>query len=468
LAKPYKKVFLRSILSNKPTIINQIRMENSNKKGLSRRHFLGTAAIGMAGVALFSPLGACKPKVVAAGTDLKLGFIGMGQQSMFLLSGFLQIPGVQVVAGCDVYGIKRKRFEKKVKAFYEKAGKQAEVQTYEKFEELLARTDIDAVVIAVPDHSHARIAIAACKAGKDVYLEKPMTFTIKEGQELRKTVRETNRVFGLGSQQRSSPEFQHAVKLVQDGAIGKITKVNAYVGAPPKPYDLPEETIPADLNWDLWLGSLPTPIHYNAQLDPPITIEPEQNEQFWGGWRWYKEMGGGFTTDWGAHMFDIAQWGLGMDRNGPVEISPIGDGTEYMQFKYASGTIMTSEPFNDEKMKGVKFWGENGWIEVSRGYFKGSDPKFDLPASATANDGPYETRIPHQLNFVEAVRSRKDPVVPVEIGHSSCTVCNLGNIACELKRTIKWDPATETFIDDADGAATKLLHYEYRAGYTLG
>ena len=443
-------------------------MENQNKKGLSRRHFLGTAAIGMAGVALFSPLGGCKPKVVAvAGNDLKLGFIGMGQQSMYLLSGFLQIPGVEVVAGCDVYGVKRQRFEKRVKDFYEKAGKKADIQTYEKFEDLISRADINAVVIAVPDHSHARIAIAALKAGKDVYLEKPMTFTIKEGQELRKAVRENNRIFGLGSQQRSSAEFQHAVKLVQDGAIGKITKVNAYVGAPPKPYDLPEETIPADLNWDLWLGSLPTPIHYNAQLDPPITIEPEQNEQFWGGWRWYKEMGGGFTTDWGAHMFDIAQWGLGMDKSGPVEISPIGDGTEYMSFKYANGTVMTSEPFNDEKMKGVKFWGETGWIEVSRGYFKASDPKFDLPAEATKADGPYETRIPHQLNFVEAVKNRVDPVVPVEIGHSSCTVCNLGNIACELKRTIKWDPATETFVDDADGAATKLMHYEYRAGYKL-
>jgi len=442
-------------------------MENQQKKGVSRRQFLGTAAIGMAGVALFSPLGSCKPKAVATSTDIKLGFIGMGQQAMFLLNGFMQIPGVEVVAGCDVYGVKRQRFEKRVKAFYEKAGKKAEVQTYEKFEELLARPDINAVVIAVPDHSHARIAIAALKAGKDVYLEKPMTFTIKEGQELKKVVRENNRIFGLGSQQRSSAEFQHAVKLVQEGAIGKITKVNAYVGAPPKPYDLPEETLPADLNWDLWLGSLPNPIHYNSQLNPPITIEPEQNEQFWGGWRWYKEMGGGFTTDWGAHMFDIAQWGLGMDKNGPVEISPIGDGTEFMQFKYANGVVMSSEPFNEEKMKGVKFWGENGWIEVSRGYFKASDSKFDLPESATKTDGPYETRIPHQINFIEAVRDRKDPVVSVEIGHSSCTVCTLGNIACELKRTVKWDPVNEVFVDDLDGAATKLMHYEYRAGYTL-
>lgn len=434
------------------------------KKGISRRHFLGSSLAGMAGIFVLPRIASAVGTIPA---DLKFGFIGMGQQSMFLLSGFLQIPGVQVVAGCDVYGIKRKRFEKRVKAFYTKAGKEATVQTYEKFEDLLARPDINAVVIAVPDHSHARIAIAALKAGKDVYLEKPMTFTIKEGQELKKVVRETKRVFGLGSQQRSSAEFQHAVKLVQDGALGKITKVNAYVGAPPKPYDLPEEPIPSDLNWDLWLGSLPQFIHFNNQLDPPITVDPDQNEKLWGAWRWYKEMGGGFTTDWGAHMFDIVQWGLGMDKNGPVEASPIGDGTEYMSFKYADGVVMTSEPFDAKKTKGVKFWGEKGWIEVARGYFKSSDEKLALPASATKVEGPYETRIPHQLNFVESVRSRKDPVVPVEIGHSSCTVCNLGNIACALKRTVKWNPATETFIDDTDGAATKLMHYEYRKGYKL-
>jgi predicted dehydrogenase len=386
---------------------------------------------------------------------------------MFLLNGFMQVPGVKAVAGCDVYGIKRKRFEKRVSEFYAKAGNETAVETYEKFEELLARTDINAVVIAVPDHSHARIAIAACRAGKDVYLEKPMTFTIKEGQELVKVVRENNRILGIGSQQRSSPEFQHAVKLVQEGAIGKITKVNAYVGAPPKPYDLPEEPLPSDLNWDLWLGSLPMPIHFNNELNPPISLDPPEDEKIWGAWRWYKEMGGGFTTDWGAHMFDIAQWGLGMDRSGPVEISPIGDGTEYMSFKYATGVIMTSEPFDEKLTKGVKFWGETGWIEVSRGYFKASDEKFNPPATATANDGPYETRIPHQVDFIEAVKSRKDPVVPVETGHSSCTVCTLGNIACELKRTIKWNPETETFTDDTDGAAAKLLHYEYRAGYKL-
>jgi predicted dehydrogenase len=435
------------------------------KKGWSRRHFLGATAMGMAGLAVLPGISGCTQ--VAADTDLKLGFIGLGRQGMFLLNGFLQIPGVKAVAACDVYGIKRKRFEKRVNAFYAKAGKEVKVETYEKYGDLLKREDINAVVIAVPDHSHAYIAIAALKAGKDVYLEKPMTFTIKEGQELKKVVRETGRIFGLGSQQRSDPNFQHAVHLAQSGAIGKITKVNAFVGAPPKPYDLPEEPLPADLNWDLWLGPLPATIHFNKELNPPITLDPEVNEKSWGGWRWYKEMGGGFTTDWGAHMFDIAQWGLGMDKNGPVEISPIGDGSLYMSWTYANGVVMTSEPFDEKQTKGVKFIGESGWIEVSRGYFNASDPKLFPEVKEKAADGPYETKIPHQVNFVEAVKGRKDPIVPVEIGHSSCTVCTLGNIACDLKRTIKWNPATETFVDDTDGEATKKLHYQYREGWKL-
>jgi len=436
------------------------------KKQWSRRQFINLTIGSAAGIAVLPHLTSCKSGA-AASEGIRLGFIGLGRQAMFLLNGFMQVEGVVAVAGCDVYGVKRTRFEKRVAEFYSKAGKKTEVQTYEKFEDLLARTDINAVVIAVPDHSHARIAIAACKAGKDVYLEKPMTFTGYEGQELKKVVRESNIILGIGSQQRSSPEFQHAVKLVQDGALGNITKVNAYVGAPPKPYDLPEEPVPSDLNWDMWLGSLPMPIHFNSELNPPISLDPPEDEKIWGGWRWYKEMGGGFTTDWGAHMFDIAQWGLGMDKSGPVEISPIGDGTEFIQWKYANGVIMTSEPFDEKLTKGVKFRGDKGWIEVSRGYFNASDPAFNPPASATASDGPYETRIPHQVNFIEAVKSRRDPVVPVEIGHSSCTVCTLGNIACELGKTIKWNPETETFIDDTDGAAARLLHYEYRAGYKL-
>ena len=440
------------------------------RKRLSRRQFLGTSALGMAGILILPAVGCGRAKTVAKENPnlIRLGFIGLGRQAMFLMDGFIQIPDVEVIAGCDVYAIKRTRFENRVADFYKKAGKEMKPVTYEKFEELIKRDDIDAVVIAVPDHSHARIAIAALRAGKDVYLEKPMTLTIFEGQQLKKVVRETGRILGVGSQQRSDATFQHAVKLVQDGALGKISKVNAYVGAPPTPYNLPEEPIPAGLNWDLWLGSLPATIHFNNQLNPPISLDPPKDEEIWGAWRWYKEMGGGFTTDWGAHMFDIAQWGLGMDKNGPVEISPIGDGSEFISWKYANGVIMTSETFDEKKTKGVKFFGENGWIEVSRGYFNASDPKFNPSTPAAgANDGPYETRIPHQVNFIESVRKRVDPVASVDIGHSSCTVCTLGNIAVELKKTIKWDPATETFVDDKDGAAAKLLHYTYREPWKL-
>ncbi|MHA7112083.1 Gfo/Idh/MocA family protein [Sunxiuqinia elliptica] len=442
-------------------------MKKQSRKELSRRRFLGTAAIGMAGITLLPSLSSCSsPK--KTDDKIRLGFIGMGRQAMFLLNGFIQIPGVRVIAGCDVYGRKRQRFENRVNEFYSKNNVQVEVKTYEKYQDLLQRDDIDAVVIAVPDHAHAMIAIAACKAGKDVYLEKPMTFTIKEGQELRRVVRENDRILAIGSQQRSDPNFQHAIKMVHTGRLGEIQQVNAYVGAPPVPYNLPKEEIPADLNWDLWLGPLPGDIHFNNELNPPISLDPVEHEKIWGAWRWYKEMGGGFTTDWGAHMFDIGQWGLGMDDSGPVEISPVGDGTEYMQFKYANGVVMTSEPFNEQMTKGVKFTGTDGWLEVSRGHFVASDDSLLPPKSAQADDDtPYETKIPHQINFIEAVRNRVDPVVPVEVGHRTCTVCTLGNIACDLKRTIKWDPATETFVDDQDGAATAHLHYQYRDGWTL-
>ena len=296
-----------------------------------------------------------------------------------------------------------------------------------------------------------------------MYCEKPLTFTIKEGQVLRKAVRKYHRILAVGSQQRSDINFQHAVNMVQKGKLGEIEKVHAYVGAPPEPYNLPKEILPIDLNWDLWLGPNPY-IHYNHLLNPPISIDPVQDEEIWGAWRWYKEIGGGFTTDWGAHMFDIAQWGLGMDKSGPVEIIPAGyEDFKFLTYKYANGAVMAEEPFNEEKTKGVKFIGKKGWIEISRDHYLASSEK--LKPAATEQTGPYETATPHHENFIEAVKTRKDPVVTVEIGHRSCTVCNLGNIAYDLKRPVKWDPAKEEFINDAQ--ADLYMHRTYRRGYKL-
>jgi predicted dehydrogenase len=433
-------------------------MSDKKSNKLSRRSFIEKSAISAAGLTIIPSF-----KGFSANDNLNLGFIGMGRQAMFLLNGFIGLEGVKVVAGCDVYGVKRQRFEKRVSNFYKDKGSSADVKTYEKYQDLLAREDIDVVVIAVPDHWHAVIAIDALKSGKDVYLEKPLTFTILEGKRLVKAVRKYDRILAVGSQQRSDPNFQHAVKLVQDGKLGEIKKVYAYVGAPPTPYDLPREILPADLNWDLWLGPNPY-VHYNHELNPPISLDPPKNETLWGAWRWYKEMGGGFTTDWGAHMFDIAQWGLGEDKGGPVEIIPAGyENYQYLTYRYASGITMTEEPFNDKKTKGVKFQGKDGWIEVSRGYFKASDKSFN--SNVKEESGPYETKIPHQVNFIEAVRAHKDPQVPVEIGHNTCTTCTLGNIAYDLRRPVKWDPKKQVFVDDPQ--ADLYMHREYRKGYQL-
>ncbi len=435
------------------------------------------SAIGAAGIMM--PAGIIKaadasapasPKTKSANGKITMGFIGLGQQAMYLLNGFMSMDDVRVVAGCDVYDIKRDRFVDRVTKYYkEKGEKKVKVDVYEDYQDVLARPDIDAVVIAVPDHQHAIIAIAACKAGKDIYLEKPLTLTIYEGQQLVKAVRKYNRILQVGSQQRSSDEFLHAVTLAREGELGKIQKVKVYVGrnnanpvtAAPVPCPLPHMEIPAGLNWDKWLGPLPESVYYHSDLDPIVTNE--QKEQLWGAWRWYKPMGGGLMTDWGAHMFDIAQWALGKDCSGPVEVIPPGYSFyDHLTYKYDNGIIMTEEPY-DGGQQGVQIYGEEGWVKVSRGKFAASDKKFDMKANKQDDSVPYETKVGHHRRFIEAIKSRIDPNVPVEVGHSSCTVCNLGNIAMDLGRPVVWNPIVQKFMHDEE--ATKLLHYDYRPAY---
>lgn len=452
------------------------------KKNLSRRHFLKATALGAAGIVIMPGLSGCKNPSSEKGKSSKsikrLGFIGLGRQAMFLLSGFIAIPDIQVVAGCDVYGRKRDRFLKKVSDYYrnheDENLRTLKIDTYTDYNELLKRGDIDAVIISVPDHSHAFVAIDACKAKKDIYLEKPLTFTVKEGQALIKAVRSNGVILAVGSQQRSSEEFQHAVKLVQSGALGKIKEIRSYVGAPPIPYNLPQEEIPSDLDWNAWLGSSFYRLHFNNELNPPISLDPEEDETIWGAWRWYTELGGGFTTDWGAHMFDVAQWALDKDGSGPQKISPIKiDGETFIHYRYfggknipEEGTLLSSERFEEEK-KGCKFIGENGWIQVERGIqnFKASNPEWMPNTNVNDSDTPYETKGSHHLNFIEAIRKRIDPVVPVEIGHSSCTVCNIGNIAVELDRELTWDPDKQEFVNDQE--ANEKLTRPYASGYSI-
>ena len=440
-------------------------MKNWNQQLVSRRRFIKTS---LAAAATLAIMPGCIGKTAKKEGKLHVGFIGLGQQSQGLVWDFMQSPNVKVVAGCDVYEIKRMRFARKVTNYYKEREIDNCVEMFERYEELLARTDIDAVVIATPDHWHAKIAIDACRAGKDVYLEKPLTFTIYEGQQLVKAVNENKRVLQVGSQQRSDARFQHAVKLVQDGALGKISKVYAWVGGKPEPYNLPEEEIPAGLNWELWLGPLDERVHYNHRLNEPITLDPEQNETFWGEWRYYKETGGGLTTDWGAHMFDIAQWGIGMDGRGPIDIIPPGvDGAEHLTFIYDNGVVMTRQPFNEEYTLGVKFFGEKGWVEVSRGHFLASNPEWNFEQPMDNDKDNRGALAPHAQSFLDAIASRGKPICPVEVGHSTCVTCLLGNIAYELERKLKWNPDKQQFIDDPEAEKNRLVRYEYYGNYTL-
>jgi len=431
----------------------------SKKNNISRRSFLGTSLVGVAGLTLIP---GCK--IAVPSDTLNIGFIGLGRQAIYLLSSFIRIEGVKVVAGADVYGRKAERFATYVKAYYDELGEKSKVKTYENYKELLDSKDIDAVVIASPDHWHYHIATDAVAAGKDVYLEKPLTFTIAEGQHLVKAVRSNDAILAVGSQQRSDASFKHAVKMASGGKLGTLQKIDVFIGdnPHPTPYDKPEEEIPADLNWEKWLGPNPY-VHYNEVLAPMITIDPPSDEKEWGAWRWYRETGGGLMTDWGAHMFDIAQWGLGMDGSGPVKTIPGGyEGNEYLKYIYDNGLEMEVKAF-DGGTRGVKFWGSDGWIEISRDKFNASDEALKPPVEET--DVPYEARAGHHQNFINSVKDHVDPVVPVEIGHRTNTVCCLGNIAHELGRPIEWNPSAETFVNDEE--ASRHLTREYQAGYSL-
>ena len=429
----------------------------------TRKKFLQTSITGAVGLSMLPIMKSCTPGV---NDTIRMGVIGLGRQAVFLINGFNEIPGVKIVAGADVYGVKRQRFEMMVRENQQEQQQTVEVDTYEDYQQILDRQDIDAVVISSPDHWHAFQAIDAARAGKDIYLEKPLTFTIEDGNRVVEEVRQHNIILGVGSQQRSDPNFQHAVRLAREGRLGAIDRINAWVGPPPTPYDLPEERLPIDLNWEKWLGPNPY-VHYNHELNPPISIDPWKEETFWGGWRWYKETGGGFMTDWGAHNFDIAQWALGKDDSGPVEIFPAGhEGHEHITFRYDDGVSVINGPFTEEEGYGVKIWGEDAWFVVKRGRVEASDDSL-LPEDAGQNDDdvPYETATPHLLDFVEAVRERRDPIVPVEVGHRSNSVGILGNIATFLDRPVRWDPVNQRFVDDPEAGA--YIQREYRDGYRL-
>jgi predicted dehydrogenase len=469
-------------------------MEKKTKQSIDRRKFLGLSALGLTGLTIL-PSYTIKGIRIAPSDRVVMGFIGLGRQGLNDFRGFSSVPGVQIAACCDVDSLKQQRFKKYVEDWQKESGMVERCDMYERYEEILERTDIDAVEVVTPDHWHALQTIHACKAGKDVYVQKPLSFTIQEALKMTDVAVKTKRVVQVGSQQRSSAEFQKAIELVQNGSIGHIEKIYAKVGDPPAPFDLEKMPVPNNLNWNLWLGPLnDSNIHYHPDLCPPISLDPPEDETLWGAWRWYRETGNGYTADWGAHMFDIAQAAIGMDGSAPTEIIPKGyNGQEYLTFKYATGVVMTEQPYLEDMpgSQGIKFIGTDGWIEVARGYIGCSKPELipqeiagmrprqmsreerrkmweEMRRAAQEGGGNvYEQRAGHMFDFIESVRSRKDPIAPVQVGCSTAITCCLGNIATELQRPVKWNPATYHFVDDQEAASHRLNHYKYRGNYTL-
>ena len=416
-------------------------------KNVNRRTFLKGAAAAVA-APYFVPAsalgrGGWKPP----SERITVGFIGIGNMGGGHLGGFLDDKQVQVVAVCDVDAVKRKNAFNQVEGKYaadRQAGSYKGCTEYHEFEKLLERPDIDAVLAAAPDHWHATIAICTMRAGKDIYSEKPLSLTIKEAHEMQAAARRYNRVFQTGSQQRSEWNFRRACELVQSGRIGTLKTVHVNVGPPSEEKYLPEQPVREGLDWDRWLGPAPWQ-PYNAE---------RCSGDYSGGWRRIRDYSGGMMTDWGAHHFDIAQWGMGMDENGPVEIIP-PDGKDYktLTYKYANGVVMyhSGQAEGHGNVNGILFTGTDGRIEVNRGYFK-SWPEDVANSPFAANDVHLYDSPGHRQDWINCIRNRKRPICDVAIGVSSITVCHLGNIAYWLGRPLKWDPVKREIVNDAEAS----------------
>jgi predicted dehydrogenase len=373
---------------------------------------------------------------------ITVGFIGCGKMANdYHLSTLLKMGDVQALAVCEVDKTRREHARQRVEKAYAGKADWKGCAEYVDFRELIARPDIDAVCIATPDHWHASAIIEACKAGKDVYCEKPLTLTIAEAQRCIEAVRKHSRVMQTGSQQRSNVfgPFREAVEIIRSGRLGKIQTVSVGVGGPSVWCNLPGEETEPGLDWNLWLG--PAPLRpYNSILSPRGV------HNHFPAWRSYREYSGGGHTDMGAHHYDIAQWALGMDESGPVEIIPPEDpkANQGAKYVYANGVVMTHGGPG-----GCVFVGSAGKLRIDRGHLS-SEPESIVKEPLGEKDVHLFRSPGHHRNWVDCIRSRQRPVADVEIGARTVTVVHLGNLAYWYRRKLRWDPKKWEFVGDEE------------------
>ena len=435
-------------------------MNVMHSRQTDRRNFI-KKSVQAAGTLLILPRHILGGKGFVSPSDrINIGIIGTGKKTQRGYKAIADFDSIQIISGCDVDQQKLNWFKTSVEDYYgSKTGKSSFTgcQVFTRYEELLARPELDAVVIATPDHWHAIMAIESMKAGKDVYCEKPMAHTIEEGRAMVKASMIYERVFQTGSQQRSSGNFRQACELVRNNYLGEINKILVQVGDPAVKCNLKGEAIPGYLDWNRWIGPAPY-VPYHPLLSPPI------DQTYWAKWRDYEEFGGGIFADWGAHMFDIAQWALGMDKSGPVKIIPPEDPSAVrgLTFVYGNNIEMVHEDFG--RGFAIRFIGSDGTLDVSRGFID-SKPENIANKSLGKDDIRLYKSDDHFGDWVQAIRSRSRPCCDAETGHRSASICIIGNMAYKLKRTLAWDPVKEKFIKDAE--ANKMRSKKYRDPFVL-
>jgi len=422
--------------------------QKSNKtKSLSRRTFLTKTTLA-AGAISIVPRHVLGRGFTAPNDRINLGFIGLGKQVTGLARFFLeQTKDAQIIAGSDVWSTKRDWFKKHVEQQYAEKRNQTGykgVSTTGSYGSILNNKDVDAVVIATPDHWHCIQAIEAMNAGKHIYCEKPMTLHIQEGIDMVETAKKTARTVQVGSMQRSWENFRRACELIRNGYIGEIEKVLVNVGDPAVPFDLPTEPTPKEVDWNAWCGPAPM-LPYNNRLSPP------KSETMFPDWRQFEETGGGILTDWGAHMFDIAQWGLGMDHTGPIRYIPPTDRSAVrgMRMFYDNGIEMVHEDF--DRGWGVRFIGSEGSLDISRSYLEAKPGKILNAELKDSDIRLYDnSNSNHYQDWLDAIRNGTEPICPVEVGHRSATIGNICNIAYDLGRPLEWNLEAQHFMGDTE------------------
>jgi len=434
-------------------------------KEMNRRRFLKKVTGITAGAIAFpyvvssSALG--NAGNVAASNRIVMGCIGVGSQGTGNMRGFLGKKQVQIVAVCDVDKRNRDRAKKRVDDRYGNS----DCRTYLDFRDVIARDDIDALSLAMPDHWHSIPVIMAARAGKDMYGEKPLARTIREGRAMVDAVNRYGRIWQTGSWQRSVQNFHRGCELVRNGRIGKVHKVEVGLPTGGGGGNTVVQAPPEGLDWNFWLGPAPW---------RPF-MKYSRNAPHWD-WRWILDYSGGQLTDWAGHHIDIAHWGLGLDETGPVEIEGMGvypkEGiydapTEYkFTCKYADGlTMVVANDRQQPKGMGTVWYGEKGWIYVARGDKLQAEPKSILDETI----GPDEIRLyesrDHQQNFLDCVLTRKKTITPIEVAHRSISVGLLGEIAMLTERKLRWDPDKEVFLNDEQ--ANRMLSRPMRSPWHL-